>query len=106
VQPLLALMWTVNTQLAYCETEITHVSARDPRVRRLRTAPSIGPVTAAAFVATLDKAKASIQMARTSPLAGFKSQALRWWCLQPAADDENRGVVLHVSKFTSPVAAA
>jgi transposase len=49
---LLALMRTV----AYCETEIEHVSARDPRVRRLRTAPSIGPVTAAAFVATLDEA--------------------------------------------------
>ena len=56
VGPLLALMRTVNTQLAYCETEIEHVSARDPRVQRLRTAPSIGPVTAAAFVATLDEA--------------------------------------------------
>jgi transposase len=54
--PLLALMRTVNAQLAYCEGEIEHISERDPRVRRLRTAPSLGPVTAAAFVATLDKA--------------------------------------------------
>ena len=56
VGPLLALMRTVNAQLAYCEAEIGHVSDQDPRVRRLRTAPSIGPVTAAAFVATLDEA--------------------------------------------------
>jgi transposase len=56
VGPLLALMRTVNAQLAYCEAEIGHLSERDPRVRRLRTAPSIGPVTAAAFVATLDEA--------------------------------------------------
>lgn len=56
VGPLLALMRTVNAQLAYCEAEIGHVSEQDPRVRRLRTAPSIGPVTAAAFVATLDEA--------------------------------------------------
>jgi transposase len=57
VGPLLALMRTLNAQLAYCETEIEHVSVRDPRVRRLWTAPSIGPVTAAAFVATLDEAR-------------------------------------------------
>jgi transposase len=57
VGPLLALMRTVNAQLAYCEAEIGHVSEQDPRVRRLRTAPSIGPVTAAAFVATLDEAR-------------------------------------------------
>ena len=47
VGPLLALMRPVNAQLAYCEAEIGHVSEQDPRVRRLRTAPSIGPVTAA-----------------------------------------------------------
>ena len=41
VGPLLALMRTVNAQLAYCEAEIGHVSEQDPRVRRLRTAPSI-----------------------------------------------------------------
>jgi len=56
VGPLLALMRTVNGPLAYCEAEIEHVSEQDPRGRRLRTAPSIGPVTAAAFVATLDEA--------------------------------------------------
>jgi transposase len=30
------------------------VAAHDARVQRLRTVPSVGPVTAAAFVATLD----------------------------------------------------
>jgi transposase len=56
VAPLLALRRTVNTQLAYGEAEIEHISERDPRGRRLRTAPSTGPVRAAAFVATLDEA--------------------------------------------------
>jgi hypothetical protein len=35
---------------------IETVTATDPRVRRLRTVPTVGPVTAAAFVAAIDDA--------------------------------------------------
>jgi transposase len=54
IAPLLAVMRHVNHQLTYSDAVIEQVSADDPCVQRLRTVPSIGPVTAAAFVATID----------------------------------------------------
>ena len=57
IAPLLAVMQHLNRQLAYSDEVIEHVAAQDARVRRLRTVPSIGPITAAAFVATLDAAQ-------------------------------------------------
>ena len=47
-------MRTVNQQLAYSDGVIEAVTRPDARVQRLRTVPSVGPVTAAAFVATID----------------------------------------------------
>ena len=57
IAPLLAVMLPLNRQLAYSDQVIEHLAVHDPRVQRLRTAPSIGPVTAAAFVATIDDAQ-------------------------------------------------
>src|SRR5262245_36253799 len=57
VAPLLAIMRTVNQQLAYSEGVIEAITRPDVRVQRLRTVPSVGPVTAAAFVATIDDAQ-------------------------------------------------
>jgi transposase len=54
--PLLAVMRQVNEQLAYSDARIAAVARGDERVARLQTVPSVGPVTAAAFVATLDDA--------------------------------------------------
>ena len=56
IAPLLAVLRHVNQQLAYSDERIETVTATDARVRRLRTVPNIGPVTAAAFVATIDDA--------------------------------------------------
>ena len=56
VAPLLAVKHTVNQPLAYTDGVIEAVTSSDARVQRLRTAPSGGPVTAAAFVATIDDA--------------------------------------------------
>src|SRR5262245_53390686 len=56
IAPLLAVMLPVNRQLAYSDEMIEHLATHDPRIQRLRTVPSIGPVTAAAFLATLDEA--------------------------------------------------
>lgn len=53
ISPLLAVMRHLNRQLAYSDETIEHVAAHDERVQRLRSVPSIGPVTAA-FVATID----------------------------------------------------
>ena len=54
IAPLLAIMCHLNAQLAYSDQAIEHLAAHDARVQRLRTVPSIGPVTATAFVATID----------------------------------------------------
>ena len=54
IAPLLAVMRHLNRQLAYSDETIERVGAHDERVQRLRTVPSVGPVTAAAFVATVD----------------------------------------------------
>jgi transposase len=53
IAPLLA----VSRQLTYCDEVIKHLAAHDPRVARLRTVPSIGPITTAAFLATIDEAQ-------------------------------------------------
>ena len=44
-------------QLTYSDATIEHLAVQDPRVPRLRSVPSIGPVTAAAFLAAIDDAQ-------------------------------------------------
>ena len=57
IAPLLAVMGPLNRQLAYSDATIEHLAVQDPRVPRLRSVPSIGPVTAAAFLAAIDDAR-------------------------------------------------
>jgi len=54
VAPLLAVLCHLNQQLAYSDAMIEHLAVQDPRVPRLRSVPSIGPVTAAACLAAID----------------------------------------------------
>ena len=54
--PLLAVMRQVNQQLACSDERIAVVARADERVQRLQIVSSVGPVTAAAFVAALDDA--------------------------------------------------
>jgi transposase len=56
VAPLLAVLCHLNRQLAYSDATIEHLAVQDPRVPRVRSVPNIGPVTAAAFIATVDDA--------------------------------------------------
>ncbi|MGH7426795.1 MAG: IS110 family transposase [Candidatus Methylomirabilaceae bacterium] len=53
--PLRALWEPVNTQITAADARLAHVAAGDPVVAQSMTAPAIGPVTAVAFVATLDE---------------------------------------------------
>jgi transposase len=57
IAPLLAVMLPLNRQLAYCDDVIEHLAAQDPRIPRLRTVPSVGPIIAAAFLAAIDDAQ-------------------------------------------------
>jgi transposase len=51
---VLALLEPLNAQIAAADARLAQRAAGDPVVARLTTAPTIGPVTAVAFVATLD----------------------------------------------------
>ena len=52
--PLFALLAPLNAQIAQADDRIAALTASDPAVALLTTAPSIGPITAAAIVATID----------------------------------------------------
>ena len=52
--PLVALWAPLNAEIAAAEARLTALAQNHPVVTRLRTMPSIGPVTAIAFVASLD----------------------------------------------------
>jgi len=54
VAPLLALLLQLKQQIAFLDDLIEEVGRQQESMRRLRTVPSIGPVTAVAFVAALD----------------------------------------------------
>jgi transposase len=56
VAPLLAVLAPLNEQITAADRRLAALAAADARVRRLMTAPGVGPVTATAFVATLDDA--------------------------------------------------
>jgi transposase len=54
IAPLVALLEGINEQLRQADDELAQLVKVDPVVRRLTSAPGVGPVTAACFVATLD----------------------------------------------------
>jgi transposase len=74
--PLLAVMRQVNQQLAYATECIAAVARADERVPRLQTVPSVGPVTAAAFVAALDDAG---RFARAHQVEAYLGLVPREW---------------------------
>jgi transposase len=52
--PALFLLEVLETQLRVVEAQLTACTAADPVMQRLQTAPRVGAVTSAAFVAALD----------------------------------------------------
>lgn len=52
--PLFQVLAPINEQIAAADRRITQLTTSDPAVALLQTAPSIGPITAAAIVATID----------------------------------------------------
>ena len=56
IAPLLSMLMPLNEQIRGLDERIGELARNDERVKRLMTAPEIGPVTAVAFVATLDEA--------------------------------------------------
>jgi len=54
IAPLLAVFVSINQQLAWLDARLEHLAQSDETMDRLCTAPSVGPVTAAAFSSTVD----------------------------------------------------
>ena len=52
--PLFAVFAPLNAQIAVADVRIAAFAKEDPIATRLTTAPGVGPVTASAFVATID----------------------------------------------------
>lgn len=53
--PILALLDPLNREICSADQRLEELGRTDPVVRRLMTAPGVGPVTALAFVAALDE---------------------------------------------------
>jgi transposase len=56
ISPRLALLEPLNQQIGVLDERMGELVRTDARVQRLMTMPEIGPVTAVAYVATLDDA--------------------------------------------------
>lgn len=56
IAPLLAMLAPLNEQIGILDEKLGELSHKDERVKRLMTMPEVGPVTAVAYVATLDEA--------------------------------------------------
>lgn len=54
IAPLLVLIRTTSAEIDAADDRIAAIATGDPVIQRLRTVPGVGPVTATAFVATLD----------------------------------------------------
>jgi len=54
IGPLLTMIRTAHAEIEAADQRIATIAANDPVIRRLRTVPGVGPITATAFVATLD----------------------------------------------------
>ncbi len=57
IAPLLAMLMPLNEQIGLLDEKLSELGRKDERVKRLMTMPEIGPVTAVAYVATLDEAE-------------------------------------------------
>ena len=56
--PLLAEIASLTKQILHLDQEVDKLTARYPEIALLRTAPGVGPLVAAAYVLTLDRADA------------------------------------------------
>jgi len=55
IAPLQVMLKILNTRIQYADAQLENLVASDPRAQRLCTVPGVGPVTAATFVATVDR---------------------------------------------------
>jgi transposase len=72
--PFVAVVEVLNKEVEKVEVEVETLATTDAQMAKLCTMPSVGPATAAAFVATIDDAKRFKGRTQRRPTWG--------WCLQ------------------------
>ncbi len=91
--PLRVILEPLNGEILAADTRLATMALADPVVERLRTTPGIGPVTAVAFVATLD----DVRRFRTAhQVAGYLGLTPREYS---SGEQQHRG---RISKTGSP----
>jgi transposase len=109
VAPLLALMCPLNRQLSYSDATIEHLAVQDPRVPRLRSVPSVGPVTAAAFIAAIDHAQRFRLAHQLEAYLGLvpreysSGETQRRGAITKAGHSRTRGLLIQSIGNTSPL---
>jgi transposase len=117
--PMLPVLETLQAQIHEADRQLEALSFSDPRVRRLRSAPGIGPVTAATFVATVDRAErfagphqleaylglvpredSTGEQQRRGPITKAGNTRLRWLLIEAAWS-----IVNHPKQDTAPLRA-
>jgi transposase len=88
-----ALLTTLDVEIRQADAAIQQIAVHDPVVARLISAPGIGPVTAAAFVATLDRADRFAGAHQVESYLGLVPSE------DSSADSHRRG---HITKAGNP----
>ena len=70
IAPLVELLGPINKQIEALDKELERIVAADEVARRLTTVPGVGPVTATAFVATVDDVTRFRRRASSGSLSG------------------------------------
>jgi transposase len=88
-----ALLTTLDAEIRQADEAVRQIVAHDPVVARLTSAPGVGPVTAAAFVATLDRADRFAGAHQVESYLGLVPSE------DSSADSHRRG---HITKAGNP----
>jgi transposase len=91
--PIVALLTTVDAELATADAQVTAQSAGDPAVARLMTMPTIGAVTATAVVAAVDTPTRFASAAHVTSYVGLVP------CEASSGERQHRG---HVGRSAQP----
>jgi len=89
VEPLCHLMACVNDQLRMADLRVRDLVTQDPAIARLTTFPTIGPVTASAYVAALDDVH---RFRRAGQVANYLGLVPREYS---SGERQRRGHILH-----------
>jgi transposase len=103
LRPIFAVLAPLNEQIAQADERLAMLAAADPSAARLATAPTIGPVTASAVVATIDdiarfrsahqfeaylglvpRERSSGETRRIGPITKAGSSRVRWLLVEAA----------------------